>query len=342
MRTELRLKSSRAEYNDFQVVVGPEVKPVKRCTKCGVNKPFNAFSGNTRKPDGLDQHCRECIRERIRNKKSRYMLQSLCTDCGAALGAACSRRCEQCLKRHSGTDRSRELRAAVMHAYGGESRACACCGEDEPTFLTLDHVNNGGGAHRRAKGNQGVYHELRRAGYPPGFRILCFNCNLARGYYGGCPHENASRELAPTAAVAEGTPDCSPVRRCTKCRQERPWSAFYADKGTQFGLQSRCRTCTRDASIARLNAARYEALAHYSGGALRCACCGECGLKFLALDHINGEGPRMPGDRPGGNAFYDWLKREGFPPGLQVLCHNCNCAKGRIRECLHQAAPAGR
>jgi hypothetical protein len=60
----------------------------------------------------------------------------------------------------------------------------------------------------------------------------------------------------------------------------------------------------------------------------------------LALDHINGEGPRQPGRRVGGNTFYAWLKKQGYPAGLRVLCHNCNCAKGRDRDCPHAAMRA--
>lgn len=77
---------------------------------------------------------------------------------------------------------------------------------------------------------------------------------------------------------------------------------------------------------------------HYSAGGMRCACCKEAHSMFLALDHIGGEGPRMPGVSRKGNAFFAWLKRQEFPPGLQVLCHNCNCAKGRNQSCPHVSA----
>jgi hypothetical protein len=30
---------------------------------------------------------------------------------------------------------------------------------------------------------------LKRNGYPKGFRVLCHNCNSARGLYGYCPHK---------------------------------------------------------------------------------------------------------------------------------------------------------
>jgi hypothetical protein len=310
----------------------------KRCTKCAILKDINRFSANKRKPDGRDPHCRECIRARMRNKKARHADERQCRDCGASLAETVTfKRCRRCLDRNDTTQRSRKLRADVIHGYGGDSPACACCREQTPAFLTLDHINNGGRAHRRNKGNQGVYHELRRADYPAGFQILCFNCNIARGLYGSCPHLGASRVRNMNLWPEVG---CSgePTRRCTSCSLDLVHSAFYADRRTRSGLQSRCRTCTRAASLARLKASRFSALAHYSAGAMCCACCGERDAAFLALDHISGEGPRMPGGRSGGNVFFAWLQREGFPPGLQVLCHNCNCAKGKSGVCPHTCA----
>ena len=230
----------------------------------------------------------------------------------------------------------------VLRAYSGEAPACACCGESRLPFLTLDHISNGGRAHRRrCKGWQGVFRELVRSGFPPGYQVLCFNCNLARGAYGACPHkatiDESPRPIKPRKPVISGAePDSR--KRCTCCKQDLPLAAFYADKGTRSGLQSRCRTCTRDASLARLRAARQEALQHYGDRDLRCACCGEREEKFLVLDHINGGGPRRPGEWHGGNVFYAWLARRGFPPGLRLLCHNCNCAMGRDRTCPHGAA----
>lgn len=34
-----------------------------------------------------------------------------------------------------------------------------------------------------------AYHWIKRNGFPAGFRVLCLNCNFARGIYGRCPHE---------------------------------------------------------------------------------------------------------------------------------------------------------
>jgi len=75
-----------------------------------------------------------------------------------------------------------------LKSYGGK---CVCCGETEPTFLAIDHINGNGNAHRR---------ELRKAGstfntwlikndFPDAFQILCHNCNMSKRLLGGiCAH----------------------------------------------------------------------------------------------------------------------------------------------------------
>lgn len=84
----------------------------------------------------------------------------------------------------------RKMRLRVLEAYGGK---CACCGEATPEFLSIDHIDGNGNAHRRAiskyKNAAVFYFWLVKQGFPPGFRVLCYNCNCARGFYGRCPHE---------------------------------------------------------------------------------------------------------------------------------------------------------
>ena len=86
------------------------------------------------------------------------------------------------------------LKRQLVLAYGG---CCACCGESRMGFLTLDHSFHDGKAHRVRLGNRDsrkMYAELRRLGWPKdkGYRILCFNCNMATRYPGDvCPHKMA-------------------------------------------------------------------------------------------------------------------------------------------------------
>jgi len=89
-------------------------------------------------------------------------------------------------ERARGRDKQRRLRQAALGAYGG---ACTCCGEATYEWLTIDHVNGDGAEHRREIGRGNLYRWLKRHDYPDGFRVLCWNCNCARGYYGFCPHE---------------------------------------------------------------------------------------------------------------------------------------------------------
>lgn len=92
-----------------------------------------------------------------------------------------------------------KLKRQVMDAYGSK---CACCGETELTFLTIDHINNDGNEHRREmaaeSGNYSqagarTYRWLRDNNFPEGFQVLCANCNYGRQWNGGiCPHQENS------------------------------------------------------------------------------------------------------------------------------------------------------
>jgi hypothetical protein len=84
-----------------------------------------------------------------------------------------------------------KLRLEVLIHYGGNPPKCACCGERENRFLTLDHINNNGAEERRkiSRVSAIFYLYLIRNNYPEGYRILCYNCNLGRAKNNGiCPH----------------------------------------------------------------------------------------------------------------------------------------------------------
>ena len=98
----------------------------------------------------------------------------------------------------------------VLDHYGA---VCACCGEKERAFLTLDHVAGGGNEWRRSvraheRNGRGLYRWIQKHGYPDVFRVLCMNCNMARGYYGYCPHECERGECSH----APNDPDCAGPR----------------------------------------------------------------------------------------------------------------------------------
>lgn len=83
----------------------------------------------------------------------------------------------------------KERKLLVINTYGG---CCACCGETEIGFLTIDHINNDGKTHRQEIGGAGhtMYSWLVKNKFPRGIvQVLCWNCNLGRFHNGGeCPH----------------------------------------------------------------------------------------------------------------------------------------------------------
>lgn len=81
------------------------------------------------------------------------------------------------------------LKMATMKAYGGK---CVCCGEKRLEFLAIDHIGGRKRGHEIDKlGGTYLYQWLRAHGFPKNLhiRVLCHNCNCARGYVGYCPHE---------------------------------------------------------------------------------------------------------------------------------------------------------
>ncbi len=87
----------------------------------------------------------------------------------------------------SGRECLLRLRKEMLTAYGLK---CMCCGESEPKFLSLDHINGQGNAHRRevGRGHQ-LMRWLKQRGWPTdNYQLLCHNCNQAKGAYGSCPH----------------------------------------------------------------------------------------------------------------------------------------------------------
>ena len=83
--------------------------------------------------------------------------------------------------------------------------ACVCCGEDNPAFLSLDHIN-GRGTQRKNSSEDG-YRVAKQEGWPKDkYQILCMNCNTAKYRYGDCPHrlgKTSGQILSEIQALAD-------------------------------------------------------------------------------------------------------------------------------------------
>ena len=100
--------------------------------------------------------------------------------------------------RKAESDKTKRLQAVcrgqVFEAYGGYK--CNCCGENEPMFLSIDHVDNNGAIERKlgkyCGSGTGFYQWLRKNKFPLGYQVLCMNCNTGKHKNGGvCPHQTS-------------------------------------------------------------------------------------------------------------------------------------------------------
>jgi len=87
----------------------------------------------------------------------------------------------------SGKKYNLNLRLACLNYYSKGLLDCTCCGEKMLQFLSIDHIEGGGRRHREEIGN--MYRWLISNSFPEGYQVLCHNCNLAKGFYGQCPHK---------------------------------------------------------------------------------------------------------------------------------------------------------
>lgn len=161
----------------------------------------NGLCPNDSNPVAVGKHrCQVCLdrsKERYRSRASR----GLCSNCGSRPPITGQKQCSECRESGRQVDarKRQKLKDAVFTAYGGY--VCRCCGEANPDFLQIDHVNNDGYKHRKEIGGCGgtrLYTWLRKNKYPPGFQVLCVQCNWAKRKYGECPHETARRKASAT------------------------------------------------------------------------------------------------------------------------------------------------
>lgn len=171
---------------------------MRTCKKCGLEKPSDQFPFSNKEKGWRRHRCLDCEKSYYRS----YYLADPVRRAGWNKPEVIEKR-KRFMKTPEGMARRRKQNAEwnyrnrqkCLDAYG---RMCACCGEDNDRFLTIDHVDNNGHEMRKEHltGNT-FYRWLIRNGFPDGFQILCFNCNIGRALNGGiCPHKEGSTTRA--------------------------------------------------------------------------------------------------------------------------------------------------
>ena len=146
--------------------------------------------------------CRLRHNEYIRTRRIKFIKKNLCSHCGEKPPKPNMKRCEECHDKRASIDGAyqeyhvnyrKKLKQLVLEHYGEQ---CACCGENGPVFLTIDHINEDGAEHRKQlcknsnSGSVCFYRWLKKNDFPDGFQTLCYSCNIGKHRNGGiCPHQ---------------------------------------------------------------------------------------------------------------------------------------------------------
>ena len=143
---------------------------------------------------------------------------------------------------------------------------------------------------------------------------------------------------------------CSTCRLC-KSKQDKKYRDGHKDKLKQksqnYYLNNKERLCANASLYSKNNRVKCRAwriksknklkavvFAKYSDGDIKCKMCANKYIDILSIDHINGNGAehrrQIGNSKGGGYNFYQWLKKNNYPYGFQVLCYNCQFRKKMI------------
>lgn len=165
---------SKAEYDREK---NRRKREMGRCVSC----PQQARPGKC--------YCQSCAdrRSQASKEKREKRRRILCYVCpnpvtpGKVYCLSCGKKNREAVDRRAAkspinprTLRERQYRRECVEHYGG---VCVTCGEKEFGFLTIDHVAGGGSQHRKKEQTWRIGNYLRKRGFPPGFQVMCFNCN---------------------------------------------------------------------------------------------------------------------------------------------------------------------
>jgi len=164
----------------------------KICTKCF--REFSAtkehFSINKRGKYGLCAWCKECSRSHGRQYMIGYYTEN--SESIKAYQKSYKLNNHEMVKSRERNRNHRNKLSTISH-YGGQ---CAICGETNPSFLCIDHINNDGAEHRKLgiKGSK-FYRWVIKNDFPTGFQVLCWNHNWLKNI----EHRNELNKNTPKA-----------------------------------------------------------------------------------------------------------------------------------------------
>jgi hypothetical protein len=149
------------------------------CSYCSEQNPVISGTG------WCGKCCEKASREGKKARSKRKQL-GVCMSCGTAPVIEGQVNCEGCATGYR--EYHRQNKKTCFNHYG---HICTCCEiEFDERFLTLDHVNNDGAAHREEIGRSSLYRWAIKNYFPNTLQTHCWGCNQAKEINGGvCPHK---------------------------------------------------------------------------------------------------------------------------------------------------------
>jgi len=158
---------------------------VKKCNTCKIFKKSKYFYKRTDSKDGLFSECVSCCK--LRSKEYRKNNVEQIRKNGNSEAAI------KCRERYR-----HRFRKNVLNKYGNK---CACCGETESKFMSIDHVygRKNKKYKKEPKSHNLLYLYLSKKNKRLSeYQLLCYNCNCAKGFYGVCPHKLRETKIEVT------------------------------------------------------------------------------------------------------------------------------------------------
>lgn len=167
-----------------------------------------------------------------------------------------------------------------------------------------------------------------------GSRMRLYRERLARGDCGGCGCRPAMEGKTRCKVCDDRKKKGYLMNRAPNVRNKaeivaNPMAHLRASAKYRMRNREQTNAATRRSQMKK----RLEVLEIYGG---ECRCCGERRFEFLQFDHIEGNGRRHREAVGSGYKFLLWLQRNSYPKSIQILCSNCNFAKGHYGICPHE------
>lgn len=266
------------------------------------------------------KQCESCVdyfREHQADRRSNHIAEGSCITCGKSPMPG-TITCAECAKR--ATD-------ATMRRYASRKKdgVCPFCGE------TVDDKSRCAVCHQKHLNNNIRQWKERRLGVLEHYGNQCVCCGESTYEFlemdhingGGTAHRKIVGSHIIDWIISHKYPADFQVL-CANCNRGKGKFGTCPHHATPQLPSSRHGKHARNKRLKCINA--------YGE---KCACCGEHNWAFLEFDHINNDGKQHRIELST-EKMITWLVNNDFPDTIQLLCCNCNKAKGLYGQCPHQ------